>query len=137
MKRKRSEHQPDPETLDYEADSIIPIKTSIPKYLLYLLISIFSFGIYPLVLSWTKTAKYWVVFTTTDIDHASHILITTPDDVDVLCRLETITISNETCRYIDFRFVKYFYFVDTGIFRKHIFFYNNTLKNIKESEPLS
>ena len=137
MRRKRSENLAHPDSLEFEADFIVFLKTSIPKYIIYLVLSIFSLGIYPLVLSWTKTAKYWVVFTRSLPKNASFVLITTPDDVVVLCKLESTQIRGETQKFINFRFIRYFFQKDKGTFKKFNFFDTKSLKTIKELEPLT
>ena len=113
------------------------LKTSIPKYTIYLFLSLISFGIIPLIVSWTTSLKYSAVFSETDPNNATYVLIVTPDNILVLCSLHTAVVKEETKRFIIFRFIKYFLNEDNLLFSKINFLNGKTLKQIKESLPLS
>jgi len=98
----------DRDYLESEISNLYFLKTSILKYTTYLVLSILTIGLFPLIISWTESLKYWVVFKVTRHKYANYVLIKTTDDILVLCKLQSILINKQRIRFITFRFVKYF-----------------------------
>lgn len=133
MSRKRNRFN-----LIDDCESFSPAKVNTFGVIFYVLLSLLSLGIFALVLSWTRKLKFLIRYKLCSLkDTPSHIIVDTEDGVTILCEIQAEEIGNEARRFIEFRFVKYFWEEKDEAFIRPQFLQKSSNIDIIKSTPLT
>lgn len=111
-----------------------------PNYLgwaLYIIVSICTFGVAALLLSWTTRLKYVLRYSKCSTNSAWYLLIDTHDGTTMLCKIQTASVKGTQTRFVEFRFVRYFWEENEQKFVKPSLLHGSTNSEILSSNPMN
>jgi len=126
-------------TIETDCEKVTYVKPSHLGMFVYYVLSITTFGIFALIMSWTRRIKYSLRYSPCDkaTNYWTHLIIDTEDLNTILCPVKSKRFGSEDVKYVEFRFVRFFWDEVLNTFVQPDFLEKFTSNDILNSKPLS